>query len=222
MRIIAALPAYNEAKYISCMIAEVKKYADEVLVLDDGSSDGTGALALVAGATVRSHDTNQGYGATIQSILVETRRMVFDVLVIIDADTQHFPEDIPELAKAILEGNDLAIGSRNHKDVSVFRNVGGTVLSFFTRILSGAKVADSQCGFRALSPKAAAMLDLHEPGMAISSEMVADAAKRHLKIIEVPVKIRYTKDSSTHNPIYQGFYTLAKVIMMIGKKAISR
>ena len=220
--IIVALPAYNEGRYIEDMVTEAKKYADEVIVVDDGSTDDTAQLAELAGATVVSHSKNEGYGATIISILDEAKKRGLDVLVIIDADTQHNTDDIPCLVKPILDGYDLAIGSRKRKDIPPYRYVGGKVLSVLTRILSGVNVSDSQSGFRSFSPKAVMELELKEKGMAVSSEIIFEAAKRNLKIIEVPISVKYTRDGSTINPVVQGFYTLWRIIMMAKRRALWR
>ncbi len=211
-RVIVEMPAFNEEKYIYMMVKKAKEYADEVVVLNDGSTDDTAKLAEKAGAVIISHNKNMGYGVTIQDIIKEARKKQFDAFVIMDADTQHSPEDIPNLVKPILEGYDLAIGSRNQKDVPGWRYVGGRILSVFTCLLARGKIADTQCGFRAFSPKAINLLDLKENGMAISSEMVVKAMVSGLKIKEVPISIRYTEDSSTHNPVYQGFYTLWRIM----------
>ncbi len=216
--IVVALPAYNETQYIGTLIAEAKKYANEVIVVDDGSSDNTAEVARAAGATVISHDGNLGYGSAIQSILSMARTRDLDVLVIIDADTQHDPKEIPLLAGPIFVGYDLAIGSRSGRDVPKYRRIGGLVLSIFTRILSGESVADSQSGFRAYSKRAVELIRPREKGMAISSEIVSEATKHGLMITEVPISIRYTADSSTHNPIAQGFYTLWRVLIMIVRR----
>jgi glycosyltransferase involved in cell wall biosynthesis len=211
-KIVVALPAYNEEKYIGIMVTKVKEYADEVLVLNDGSSDKTEALAKEAGAEVISHPKNMGYGATIQSIIKEARKRQFDAFVIMDADTQHSAEDIPDLVKPILEGCDLVIGARRRVDIPQYRYFGGWILSSFVSMLSGRRVMDSQSGFRAFSPRAVKVLDLKENGMAVSSEMTVKAVVSGLKIREVPISIRYTEDSSTHNPVYQGFYTLWRIM----------
>ncbi len=218
--IIVALPAYNESRYIAKIIKEVKKYADEVLVVDDGSTDGTARIAEKAGAIVFSFDSNMGYGLAIQRILSEARARTFDALVIMDADIQHYSSDVPFLVNPILNGCDLVIGKRNRKDIPLYRYVGGKVLSIFTRVLSGVNVKDSQSGFRAYSPNAVEKLKPREKGMAISSEVVSLAAKNELKIIEVPISINYTKDSSTHNPVAQGFYTLYRIMAMIARRMV--
>jgi len=221
-KVIVALPAYNEEKYIASIVGKATKYADKVFVLDDDSTDRTAQEAIGAGAEVVQHLKNKGYGATIQDILSYVRGSEFDMLVIMDADNQHFPEDIPKLVKAIEDGYDLVIGCRAGRDVPFYRRIGGTILSVFTAILSGVWVRDSQCGFRAYSLLAVATIRPRENGMAVSSEIVALAAWSGLKITEVPISVRYTDDSSTHNPVKQGFYTLWRVVVMIARRRLGR
>jgi len=219
-KVIVALPAYNEGKYIATIVGKAIRYADMVVVFDDGSSDDTAWEAIGAGAEIVCHNMNKGYGATIQSILEYARKENPDVLVIIDADDQHSPDDIPELVKAIEDGYDLVIGCRAGKDVPVYRRIGGTILSVFTFMLSRVWVRDSQCGFRAYSHRAVDMIRPKENGMAISSEIVALATENGLKVTEVPISVRYTDDSSTHNPWQQGFYTLWRIVVMITRRRL--
>jgi len=219
-KVIVALPAYNEEKYIADIVHKALKYTDTVVVIDDGSTDGTAWRAVDAGAKLIQHGTNKGYGSAIQSILVQARYTNFDALVIIDADTQHDTADIPALVQAIHDGYDLAIGFRKGSDVPAYRRLGGTVLSIFTSILSTVYVKDSQCGFRAYSKKAVELINPKETGMAISSEIISEATKHELRIVEIPIAVRYTADSSTHNPIKQGFYTLWRVLVLIWRRRL--
>lgn len=112
LKVIAAMPAYNEEKYIGSMVLQLRQYAEEVIVVDDGSIDRTSKIAGLAGATVVRHPQNKGYGSAIQSILAEAKKRNPDVLVILDADSQHNPDEVPYLVKAIAEGADVVIGSR--------------------------------------------------------------------------------------------------------------
>ena len=217
---IIALPAYNEAAHIAPVITGAKEFADEVIVADDGSTDNTKRVAQSAGATVITSSSNHGYGFTIQRILHETRSKNTDTLIILDADGQHSPTDIPKLVKAIEDGYDLAIGCRAGKDVPFYRRIGGTTLSVFTWMLSGVWVKDSQCGFRAYSPRAVEVIKPKEDGMAVGSEVVGIASRAGLRIKEVPIKVRYLDDSSTHNPWKQGFYTLWRVVVMIARRRL--
>jgi glycosyltransferase involved in cell wall biosynthesis len=216
-KVIVALPAYNEEKYISGIVGKAAGYADTVIVLDDGSTDGTAWRATDAGAKLIQHKVNKGYGSAIQSILSAVRGTDFSTLVVIDSDSQHDPADIPKLVKVIEDGYDLAIGCRASKDVPFYRRIGGTTLSVLTWFLSNMWVRDSQCGFRAYSKRAVELIRPKESGMAVSSEIVALAAWSRLWVKEVPISVRYLEDSSTHNPWKQGFYTLWRILVMLVK-----
>ncbi len=219
-KIIAVIPAFNEEKYIGTIVLKTKQYVDEIIVVDDGSTDQTAKVAKFAGATVIQHKGNRGYGASIQTLLAEAKKRDLDVLVLLDADSQHNPDEIPDLIKPISEGFDLVIGSREQQKDGIprYRRVGQTVISYFSRILSGEKLFDSECGFRVFSQKAVALLDLRENGMAVSAETIAKATEKGLKIIERPISVRYTRDGSTLNPVVHGMEVLGRIIVMISER----
>ncbi|MFA6911402.1 MAG: glycosyltransferase family 2 protein [Candidatus Cloacimonadaceae bacterium] len=214
-KVIVALPAFNEEKHVADVVSRAKRFADVVVVLDDGSTDGTARVARQAGAEVIQHPTNRGYGATMQDILSSVRGTDFNVLVTLDSDGQHYPEDIPKLVDPIQDGADLAIGRRDGSVIPFYRRVGGTVLSVFTYILSGAKVRDSQSGFRAYSQKAVELIKPAENGMSVCSEIIGIASRAGLKIVEVPIDVVYLEDSSTYNPWRHGLYVLWRIIVML-------
>ena len=218
--VLAGIPAYNEAKYIRSVVLQARQYVDEVLVVDDGSNDNTARVAELAGATVIRHHENKGYGAAIQSILAEVKKRNPDVFVLLDADAQHNPNEIPALIKPILEGFDLVIGSREaQKDKTPrYRRIGQKVLLHSARLASKTNVSDSECGFRAFSEKAISELELKEKGMAISEETIVRAAEKNLRITEVPISNIYTKDGSTLNPIRHGIGIISRIIVMISQR----
>jgi glycosyltransferase involved in cell wall biosynthesis len=220
LKVIAGMPAYNESKYVGTMVLSTRQYVDEVVVVDDGSIDNTVEIARLAGAVVVQHPRNWGYGAAIQTILHEARKRDPDILVILDADAQHNPKEIPNLLKPISEGYDLVIGSRKKQAnrIPLYRRVGQRLISRSINVLSNDRLTDSECGFRAFSRKAIATLDLKENGMAISAETVAEAARRNLKIAEVPISVKYDKDSSTLNPVTHGLGVLTKIVVMISER----
>ena len=125
------MPAYNEGKYIGSLILQAQQYADEIVVVDDGSTDHTAKVAELAGATVVRHVENKGYGSAIQSILTEAKKQDADILFILDADSQHNPEEIPSLIKTISEGSDIVIGSREMQKnvIPAYRRLGQRVSS---------------------------------------------------------------------------------------------
>jgi len=221
LKLIAAIPAFNEEKYIGTVVLKTRQYVDEVIVVDDGSADSTSSVASLAGATVIRHDKNEGKGVAIQNAMAEARKKNPDALILLDADLQHNPDEIPILLKPVTrDGFDIAIGSRQQqkKNIPRYRRIGQRVLSFSTRVLSKEKVIDSESGFRALSPRALAELKLRQKGFAIETEMISAANERGLKITEVPISAIYTGDTSTLNPIRHGMGVLTSTINMISER----
>jgi len=147
-RVIVAMPAYNEERFIGTLVLKARKYAAKVIVVDDGSTDATAETARLAGASVIVHPQNQGKGAAMQSIFSEARNTMPDVLVVLDADSQHNPDEIPRLVQAVLDGNDLVIGSRQSvkKSIPTYRRAGQKVLRFSNRLLTSTKITDTESG----------------------------------------------------------------------------
>ncbi|MCD6457154.1 MAG: glycosyltransferase family 2 protein [Methanophagales archaeon] len=117
MKRIAGIPAYNKQYPVCGVIHAAEEYVDEIIVVDDGSTDDTSKLAKRAGAIVLRHETNKGKTAAVRTLINEVIRRDADVLVLLDSDGQHDPDEIPVLIKPVIEdGYDLAIGSRKLKE----------------------------------------------------------------------------------------------------------
>jgi glycosyltransferase involved in cell wall biosynthesis len=219
-KIVAGMPAYNEEKYIGTLVLQTRQHVDEVIVVDDGSTDATAEIAELAGARVIRHMSNRGYGAAIQSIFAEAKKLDPDVLVVLDADAQHSPKEIPSLVKPITDGFDCVIGSRQEhgKKIPLYRRVGQNIILRSVKALSADKLTDSECGFRAFSRKAVQTLELKEEGMAVSAETVAKASQKNLKVVQVPVSVTYGKDSSTLNPVRHGLSVFTRILAMISEQ----
>jgi glycosyltransferase involved in cell wall biosynthesis len=212
--ITALLPAYNEEISIGSVVLRTKQYADRVIVIDDGSSDRTAEVAALAGAEVLRHKVNQGKGAALKTGFGSMNGSA--VIITIDTDGQHDPADIPRLAEPILKGEaDMVNGSRylngNKKDTPLYRRLGQKVLDAATNMDSGLSVTDSQSGFRAFAPSAKEAFHFKQNGLAIESEMLADAAAAGLRIQEVEIGVRYDVDGSSEHPVAHGVRVLVKV-----------
>ncbi len=220
--IIAGIPAFNEELTIAKVILQAKKYVDKVLVVDDGSTDMTAEIAKALGAEVIRHEENLGYGAAIRRILQVARSENADALVILDADGQHDPREIPKLLKPLMKNEaDIVIGSRflGKTDAKKYRELGVKMITKATNILAGTSITDAQSGFRAYNRKAIQLIRPTDDGMGVSVEILVQAMDEKLRIKEVPITIRYTGlDTSTENPIKHG----AGVINALISKTIAR
>lgn len=233
------MPAYNEEVAIGSMVLRTKQFADRVIVIDDGSIDHTAEVAAMAGAEVIRHPKNMGKGAALKTGFdalnnlqneaylhltgcVDLKNGVEsqngqEVIVTIDTDGQHDPTDIPKLVEPILQGEaDMVNGSRylngNQKDTPLYRRLGQMVLDKATNLDSGLNVTDSQSGFRAFNPDIRDVFRFGQSGLAIESEMLADAANAGLRIKEVEIGVRYDVDGSSENPVSHGVKVLVRIL----------
>lgn len=218
-KIIAAIPAYNEERHIEEIVTKTLQYVDEVIVVDDGSTDRTGERAERAGAIVIKHDINMGKGVGINTAFKTAREINPVAMVLLDADGQHNPEEIPRLLDPVLNKRaDMVVGSRflanNH--IPKYRMLGQTVLNITTNLGSGIKLTDTQSGFRAFSRKAIERMALKQTGFAAESEMQFIAGRYGLKVTEVPIKTNYD-EKVKRSPVVHGFGVLFRVLGMMGE-----
>ncbi|OFV68410.1 MAG: glycosyl transferase family 2 [Candidatus Syntrophoarchaeum caldarius] len=217
MKILAAIPCYNEEIAIGSVVLKAKNFVDTIIVVDDGSSDDTALIAKEAGATVISHTKNGGKGGAIKTALKYASEHEFDALVLLDGDGQHNPSDIPSLLEPLTENSaDMVIGYRSLGQMPFYRRIGRIVLDKVT----GAKsiVTDSQCGFRVLNRRTieALLKKIKTNGFSIESEMLMKAHELGLRIEEREIFCKYGDfDTSTENPVKHGFAVLGSIIQMI-------
>ena len=217
MKIIVGIPAFNEEKNIAAIITKLADITDTIIVCNDGSSDLTSDIAEKMGAFVINHEKNLGYGAAIRSIFLKAKELDGDILVTFDADGQHRIEDIEKVTKPIIDQEvDLVIGSRfldeSEKEVPQYRKVGIKVITKITNASIKKQLTDSQSGFRAYSKKVLNGLNPSELGMGISTEILIKASSKNFRITEVPIKILYVGDTSTHNPVSHGSSVILSTI----------
>ncbi len=216
MKPTIGIPAFNEEKNIAKIITNLKKVTDSIIVCDDGSSDMTSEIAEGLGATVIKHEKNKGYGAAINSIFKKCNEDNVDVLVTFDADGQHRIEDLEPLLKPIIDNqSDIVIGSRfldEKSDIPNYRKIGIKIITQVTNASIKQKLTDSQSGLRAYNKKVLQSINPSDIGMGISTEILIKASNKGFKITEVPIKILYGGNTSTHNPISHGTSVLISTI----------
>ena len=219
---IVCIPAYNEEIKIKDVIKKALLHADEVVVCDDGSSDNTAALAKKAGATVVSHKTNQGYGAAISTLFDYCRKNNAEIMVTLDGDGQHSPDQIPDLINVIIKHNvDVVIGSRSLKDDKNLPSYRKTGIKKRTSTINSAtnlKVTDSQSGFRAYSKTAIDLIRPTESGMSVSTEILLKISNNGLSIAEVPITVSYHGDTSTEHPVKHGSHVIGTTLKYVSIK----
>lgn len=219
MKIVIGIPAFNEEKNIASILIKLKKVTQYIVVCDDGSTDLTANIAEELGAIVIRHKKNLGYGGAIGSIFLKAQEIKADVLVTFDADGQHRIEDIEEVLEPIKNNKaDAVIGSRflnNTQEIPKYRKVGIKAITELTNIAGGTKISDSQSGFRAYNKKILENIKPTELGMGISTEILIKIQKAGFKIKEVPIKVLYEGDTSTHNPISHGSSVIFSTIKYV-------
>lgn len=189
--IVAVIPAYNEEKNIKDVIRGVKKYVDTVLVVNDGSIDRTAEIARKEGAIVVTHIKNLGLGASLKTGIEGAIRLGADIIVTIDADGQHDPNEIPKLVEA-LRTCEIVIGSRETgKDMPFIKKMGNLVLYWITKILFNVSIKDTQSGFRAFKSEVYNKIKWESPGYEVASEIVINIGKSKVKYKEIPINTIY-------------------------------
>lgn len=215
MNISIIIPAYNEEKTIAEVIRRAKKHSAKVIVIDDASSDNTPKIATKEGAKVYRHAVNRGLGGALgtgfKAALIENT----EIMITLDADCQHDPEDIPKLIKPITDGQaDVVIGSRflTRQDIPTLRRLYNGIGNIITFALFGVKTTDSQSGFRAFNKKAIGLIDIKTNRMEVSSEIIKEIGLRKLRMKEVPITAIYTKYSLSKG---QGFIVGIKTFLKL-------
>ncbi len=190
--VFAVIAAYNEEKHVRNVVIETKKFCSNVVVVDDGSKDNTSNEAENAGATVLRHIINLGKGAAMKTGCDYAVKKGAKTLVLLDADGQHEPKEIPEFVKA-LEGHDIIYGYRKiRKKMPLILKLGNGSIGLFTRILFNENLKDTQCGYRAMTSRAYKKVRWKSSNYAMESEMIANAGKHKLKYKEIPIETIYS------------------------------
>lgn len=198
-KVFVVIPAYNEGKIIQQVVKEVKEYTENIVVVDDGSSDGTHEQALLAKVTVLRHIINRGQGAAIQTGIDYALLHGADIIVTFDADGQHSANEIQEMVEPIIKGEcNITIGSRflgKYSNMPLNKKILLKLAIQFTGIVSRIYLTDAHNGFRAMSKEVANLIYIKQDGMAHASEIIDQIAKFKIKFREIPVSVKYTSYS---------------------------
>ncbi len=215
---LVCIPAYNEEEHIEDVIKKSLPHVDQVIVCDDGSTDNTAKIAKDAGAIVISQK-NQGYGAAIATLFEYARRENAQIMITLDGDGQHNPDQIPLLIDTITTHNvDVVIGSRFLDDTtktSGYRKTGIKIITSASNYGTNFKVTDSQSGFRAYSKDAIDAIHPTEQGMAVSTEILLKISNKGLSLAEVPITISYNGDTSEQHSASHGVSVLMNTLKYV-------
>jgi polyprenyl-phospho-N-acetylgalactosaminyl synthase len=197
--IVAVIAAYNEESKIKKVIAEVAKYVDRIIVVDDGSGDNTVLKAKHRKAIVLKHIINLGQGAALQTGFDYAKKIKADIVLTYDADGQFKASEIPLMIAPLVKGKaDVSLGSRflgHTTNMPVMRYVVLSLGLLFTRIFSNIRLTDTHNGFRAFTSQALAKMEIVHNRWAHPSDIIYQIAANKFKVVEIPVTVYYTNYS---------------------------
>ncbi len=202
MKVAAVIPVYNEERTIREVVARAEKFTDKVIVVDDGSRDASAKEAMKTKAEVIVLPKNTGKANALREGFKHCRDC--DIVIMLDGDLQHPPEEIPKLVECITKGSDLCIGSRFLRDPSnmpLSNKFSNAFARKLIRLLTGKKLTDPQSGYRAIRREKLEQLELKAERYAIEHIMILEAAKKGFKIGEVAIPCVYGEEKSKINPV---------------------
>jgi glycosyltransferase involved in cell wall biosynthesis len=218
--IVVVIPAYNEERFIGSVVLKARQHATAVVVVDDGSTDATAEIAEAAGAVVVRHEGNRGKGAALNTAFRTAQALHADVVVTLDGDAQHQPDEIDHVVAPVLQGEaDMVVGSRylqGKPGVPRNRVWGHRAFTALTNLVSGVRVTDSQSGFRAFSARAAEVAGFASNGFSVESEMQFLAREHGLTLLEAPVSAVY-QDRAKRSVVAHGLRVLNGVLRLVGQ-----
>jgi glycosyltransferase involved in cell wall biosynthesis len=224
------IPAYNEEENIGDLLVRTNATLEtigvpyEIIVVDDGSDDETRLMAMKNKATVLSNGTNRGKGYALKKGIQNANG---NILITMDADGSHRPEEIPKLLVPLLNGADVVFGSRfigkaeqdSTKKLHIF---GNKLFNLLIALLTGKRVMDSQTGFRAYKKKKIEEIEITSKGYEVETELTVKSLKNGYVIHEEPITFERRQNGSSHlSPLFDGikiFKTIVKASINVRKK----
>ncbi len=185
------IPAYNEAGRLGEVVKQARNYASRVIVVDDGSTDGTGAVAKKAGAIVLGHIINMGKGAALKTGCDFAIGQGAKVIITLDADAQHRPGDIPKFLEK-MKGVGMVFGCRGlNENMPPILRFGNRFITMLTSFLYGVSIPDTQSGFRAFTVETYKKIRWKANDYSMESEMIANVGRQKVKYAIVPIETLY-------------------------------
>jgi len=216
MKIVAVIPAHNEEKTIGIVIRKIKKFVDLVIVVDDGSTDRTGKIALKEGAIVLTHKINQGYGKSLIDGLDLAISKKPKYIITLDGDGQHDPKEIPNFVRELDNGYDVVIGSRflgKSSNLTLKRNIALRLLSLQFFIFTGLFLSDVQSGYRGYRKEVLEGIKFKERGMGFSVESLIKLKEKRIKFKEIPIEVKYFKGVKSFMDVFKQGILVGKTII---------
>ena len=224
--VIAILPAFNESRSLPLLLKELKRYIPQVLVVDDGSTDATEAVAKKAGVSVLRMPSNMGTGNATKQGLLYARKIGATIVCLLDADGQHNPRYIATMIHRLELGADMVIGSRyvnvSQHATSWIRRSGTKTISLLIQLFFGTRIYDPTSGFRVMNKKTMRHIVDHYPVVFSEPEVVLDLIGSNFRVVEVPVEMKPRQFGTTTIHIGKALYLMVYIVFFIVTKWIRR
>ena len=194
MVVVAVMPAYNEEQTLKSVALKTCRYVDKLIIINDASTDSTGYIANKLAKEnkkiiVIKHETNRGLGSSLRDGFAKALKIKADIIITIDADGQHKPEDIPRFINKIKDGYEFVIGARLLYKYPLFKKFGNFFLNTMTNFISGTKIKDTESGYRAFTYNALKKLVLTANKYEIATEIIYEVGRNRIKAINIPIQI---------------------------------
>jgi glycosyltransferase involved in cell wall biosynthesis len=215
MKTCLLLPAYNEAQTIGCIISEARTYIESIIVIDDGSTDGTAQIACEQDVVVLQHGANCGKGMALRTGFEYALEHGYEIIITMDCDGQHEPADIPRFLARLQENNaDILIGARvlEKRRMPLHRRLNNKLISKVGSWLCGQKIVDFQSGFRLIKSKVLQSITLETVRYETESEFLIKAGRMGFRIETLPIRAIYGNEISNVKP-FREMYLFTRMFL---------